>query len=175
MKLTEDFSLEPLVVEDAPSLHQLMISNAERFSLFLPKTLAQNLTLENSKAYIFRKNDEHTEKSQFTFAIKDRFTITGLIILKNIHKDILQAELAYCIGENYGGKRLTSKGVSEVLEFANNKLGLKNFQIIAHKTNQGSIKVALNNNFTWSKTLVESFTPNGQEPLDMELYELKLN
>jgi ribosomal-protein-alanine N-acetyltransferase len=177
MKLTEDFNLEPLVIEDASSLHQLMISNAERFGLFLPKTLAQNFTLEDSKAYILRKNDEHEEKSQFTFAIKDKLTsaIAGLVILKNIHRDILQAEFAYCIGGQFGGKRLASKAVSEVLEFADNELGLKKFQIIAHKTNVGSVKVGLNNNFTWSKTLIDEFAPKDQAPLDMELYELKLN
>ena len=176
MKLTEDFNLEPLVVKDASSLYSLMVSNTERFQLFLPKTLAQNLSLEDSKAYILRKNKEHREKSQFTFAIKEKLTktIAGLIILKNIHPDILQAEFAYFIGKQFGGKRLTSHAVKEVLKFAYIDLGLKKFQIIAHKTNPGSAKVALNNNFTWSKTLIGEFTPKGHSPFDMELYELSI-
>jgi ribosomal-protein-alanine N-acetyltransferase len=176
MKLTEDFNLEPLVVKDASSLYSLMVSNVERFQLFLPKTLAQNMTLEDSRVYILKKNDEHKTKSQFTFAIKEKLTnsIAGLIILKNIHKDILQAEFAYCIGEQFAGKRLTSVAVSKVIQFANKELALSRFQIIAHKTNAGSAKVALNNNFTWSKTLIDEFTPEGQSSLNMELYELSI-
>ncbi len=176
MILTNDFSLEPLTIEDASSLHQLMISNAERFGLYLPKTLAQNSSLEKSQSYILRKNQEHVDKSQFTFAIKEKITnvIAGLIILKNIDNKIRQAEFAYGIGVNYGGLGLTSLAVSKIIDFANRELKLNKFQIIVHKTNIGSVKVALKNNFSWSETLKEKFIPKGQEPLDMELYELEI-
>ena len=49
---------------------------------------------------------------------------------------------------------------------------MKTLQIIAHKTNIGSIKVAENNGFIWQRTLQNEFTPTDGEPLDMELYEL---
>lgn len=176
MILTNDFSLEPLTIEDASSLHHLMISNTERFGLYLPKTLAQNSTLEKSQSYISRKNQEHIDKAQFTFAIKEKLSnaIAGLIILKNIVNKIQQAEFAYGIGANYGGLGLTSKAVSKVIDFANRELKLNKFQIIVHKTNIGSVKVAVKNNFTWSETLTAKFTPKGQKPLDMELYELEI-
>jgi ribosomal-protein-alanine N-acetyltransferase len=43
---------------------------------------------------------------------------------------------------------------------------------MAHKTNLGSIKVALNNGFVWQRTSLNEFTPVNESPLDMELYEL---
>ena len=51
-------------------------------------------------------------------------------------------------------------------------MGLKTIQIISHKTNFGSVKVAENNGFIWKKTLQNEFTPTNETPLDMELYEL---
>ena len=101
MKLSIDFICEPLKIQEAKSLNDLMQSNKERFATFFPKTLDQNLTFEDSKAYILRKNEEHENQSQFTFAIKesDSKAIAGLIILKNIDRELQQAEFAYCIGE----------------------------------------------------------------------------
>ena len=52
------------------------------------------------------------------------------------------------------------------------KLELEVLQIIVHKSNIGSIKVAEKCNFVWRKTLLKSYTPPNEAPLDMELYEL---
>ena len=50
-------------------------------------------------------------------------------------------------------KTLTKKGVAELSKYAFEILGLKTLQIIAHKDNIPSIKVALANDFKWIKTL----------------------
>ena len=57
-------------------------------------------------------------------------------------------------------------------KFAFEELGLKTIQIIAHKTNIGSCKVAEKNGFVWKTTLLNEFTPTNEAALDMELYEL---
>ncbi len=176
MKLSSDFICEPLEVQEATNLNNLMLSNKERFALFLPKTLSQNLTIDASKAYILQKNEEHKNQSQFTFAIKvnNSKNIAGLIILKNIDRILHQAEFAYCIGEKYGEKGLVSKAVQQVMTFAIDQLSIKTFIIIAHKTNIGSSKVAEKNGFTWKKTLLNEFTPKGRSSMDMELYIKKI-
>lgn len=51
-------------------------------------------------------------------------------------------------------------------------MGIETLQIIAHKTNVASVKVAEKNNFKWVKTLKEEYTPQGEKPLNMELFEL---
>ena len=83
-----------------------------------------------------------------------------------------QAEFAYCIGSEFEGKGLTSFAVKEMSKFAFEDLGLKTLQIISHKTNLGSIKVAKNCGFVLQRTLLNEFTPTNEVPLDMELYEL---
>jgi len=99
--------------------------------------------------------------------------LAGLIILKELNWEIKQGEFAYCIGYTFEGQGLTSEAIQHLSKYAFNELGLETIQIITHKANLQSVKVALNNNFKWRKTLLNEFTPNGEAPLDMELYELR--
>ncbi len=169
-----NYFLRPLSQTDDFQLHQFIIGNQQRLKRYFPVTLSSNSTLEKTKEYITAKSEEIIEKVNFTFAIRENnsLQITGLIILKEIDWVKKQGEFAYCIGSQYEGKGVTSFAVREMTKFAFAELGLKTLQIIAHKSNLGSVKVALNNGFTWQRTLKNEFTPKDELPLDMELYEL---
>jgi ribosomal-protein-alanine N-acetyltransferase len=175
MKIAENFIVDKLKPSDGNQLYQFMVDNNERLSKYFPVTLSSNSTLEKTVAYISIKEKEIQEKSNFTFAIREKNNqnIAGLIIIKKIDWTSKQGEFAYCIGSEYEGKGLTTFAVKEISNFAFNELELKTLQIISHKTNLGSIKVAENNGFIWKRTLINEFTPTNEEPLDMELYELK--
>ena len=168
------YIINPLNTNDAEQLYQFILDNSERLKRYFPVTLSSNNTLEKSMEYIAIKNKEIEEKINFTFAIRDKNNqeIAGLMILKKIDWDKKQGEFAYCIGSQFEGKGLTSFAVKEMTKFAFDELGLKILQIMAHKTNLGSIKVALNNGFVWQRTALNEFTPTNESPLDMELYEL---
>lgn len=171
---SNNFIVNPLNTTDAKQLHQFIIDNSERLKRYFPVTLSSTTTLEKSIEYIAIKNKEIEEKINFTYAIRDKNNqeIAGLIILKKIDWDKKQGEFAYCIGSQFEGKGLTSFAVAEMTKFAFDDLGLKTLQIMAHKTNLGSIKVALNNGFVWQRTALNEFSPVNESPLDMELYEL---
>ena len=175
MVVTENFILDKLKQDDAQQLHQFMMENKERFKVFFPVTLSNNETLEKSKEYIEVKNSEIEKRTNLTFAIRatDSQTIVGLVIIKKIDWTAGVGELAYCIGGFYEGKGLITKAVKALSNYAFDELKLKKLQIIAHKTNIGSVKVALNNGFIWNKILKNEFTPINETPLDRELYELK--
>ena len=170
---TEDFVIDPLKSTDANQLFQFMEDNNERLQRYFPVTLSSNATLEKTTEYIVIKNKEIVEKLNFTFAIRNKKSqeIAGLIIIKKINWDKKQGELAYCISSEYEKKGVTTFAVKQMSQFAFNKLKLKTLQIISHKTNFGSIKVAENNGFVWQRTVVNEFTPMNEKPLDMELYE----
>jgi ribosomal-protein-alanine N-acetyltransferase len=171
---TANFTINPLAENDTNQLHHFILSNSERLKRYFPVTLSSNQTLEKSVEYIALRNKEIEEKTNFTLAIRNKNSqqIIGLIILKKIDWAKKQGEFAYCIGVEFEGKGLTSFAVNQMIQFAFEDLGLKTLQIIAHKTNLGSINVALKNGFTWQRTLLNEFTPTGEAPLDMELYEL---
>lgn len=170
----ENLIINTLKPTDANKLYNFIDENKERLKYYFPKTLSDNSTLEKSKQYIDLKLREIQEKTNFTFAIREKNTeeIVGLVIIKKIDWIVRQGEIAYCIGSEFEGKRITSFAVAEMTKFAFNELELKTLQIIAHKTNLGSVKVALNNNYIWQKTLKNEFTPTDKIPLDMELYQL---
>ena len=170
----QSFIINPLIESDTNQLHQFIIDNSERFKKYFPVTLSSNITLEKTLEYIAIKNKELVEKTNFTFAIRNEnnHQIVGLIILKKIDWDKNQGEFAYCMDLEFEGKGLTSFAVKEMVKFAFEELKLETLQIISHKTNYGSIKVAKNNGFVWQKTLPKEFTPTNEIALDMELYEL---
>jgi len=157
----ENYIVDKLKPIDSNQLYQFMLDNKERFNLFFPVTLEMNSSLEKTQAYISIKNKEIEEKTNFTFAIRDKNNqeIVGLIIIKKIDWIQKMGEFAYCIGSEFEGKGVTSFAVKEMAKFSFEDLGLKTLQIIAHKTNLGSIKVAEKNGFVWQKTLRNEFTP----------------
>lgn len=168
------FHINPIDSKDAWSLCDFVVSNEDRLKSFFPETLAQNLTPDLSQRFTEKKVQQFKNKEEFLFTIKEKEShhILGLIYIKELGWVKKQGEFAYCIGYQYEGKGLTSKSIKILSQYAFNNLKLKILQIIVHKTNIGSIKVAKNCNFTWQRTLKNAFTPPGKRSLDMELYEL---
>jgi ribosomal-protein-alanine N-acetyltransferase len=171
---TQAFNIEPLSLLDVKSFNKLMVSNAENFKDYLPKTLNQNLTLEASQKFVVSKVEKHISKDELLFVIKENQNneVVGLVYIKELDWNKMQGEFAYCIDPRFEGKGWMSQTIKLLSYYALDELGLKTLQIIAHKSNLGSIKVAENCNFIWQKTLINEYTPPNKSPLDMELYEL---
>ncbi|MFK5879106.1 MAG: GNAT family N-acetyltransferase [Flavobacteriaceae bacterium] len=172
-----DFSIVILDLADAESLNAMLLKNTERFQRYFPKTLKQNLNLEMTKEYILKKKSLFDAGEEYTMGIKDIASknIVGLVILKNINRKIADAEVAYCLDADFGGKGLMTKSVNKICEFAKEKADLKSLFIIAHKTNISSVRVAEKTGFIWSETEFKSYTPvNETEPIDMEKFVITL-
>jgi len=169
-----NYNINKISEDDASSLCDLMVSNAERFKRFFPKTLEQNLTLALAETFTTNKAQEFAAKEEFLYTIKKSKTkkVIGLVYIKELDWEKKQGEFAYCIDSNYEGKGLTSKIVKELSRYAFTNLGLVTLQIIVHKTNIGSVKVAEKCGYIWQKVLLNAHTPPNESPLDMELYEL---
>lgn len=175
MITANSFYIDFLKPEEAKSLSKMMLSNQDNFKRYFPITLAKNKSLEDSLNFIEEKNIQNQDKTEFTFGIKDKLTseIAGLIIIKEINWETKQGEFAYCISAEFENKGLMSKAIALTSKYGFEVLGFEKFQIIAHKTNIGSCKVAENCKFKWIKTLLNEYTPPNENPLDMELYELE--
>jgi len=168
-----DFSLVPLVKEDAESLSEMMVSNSERFQDYFPKTLEENVSVAKSKQFIRTISEDFKNRKQFLFALKTENTIAGLIYIKELDWEKKEGEFAYCISKAYSGRGFISKGVAKLSEYAFDALHLETVNIITHKSNTPSVRIAKKCGFHFVKTLKNEFTPPGKEPLDMELYQLK--
>lgn len=171
---SDSFHIITLQQEDAKSLSTMMVMNFDNFKRYFPITLSKNQSIEDSIKYIEEKRNENQSKSEFTFGIKDVLNekIAGLIIIKKINWETKQGEFAYCISSEYENKGWMSEAIALTSKYGFDVLGFEKFQIIAHKTNIGSCKVAEKCDFNWKKTLLNEYTPPEELPLDMELYEL---
>jgi len=170
----DSYFLSPVQEKDAWNICDFIVSNEDRLQRYFPKTLAQNLTPTLSELFTSKKVKQFSAKEEFLFVLKEKETkqIAGLVYLKNFDWDKKQGEFAYCIGYSYERKGLISQCVIALTNYAFNTLGLKTLQIITHKTNLASVKVAEKCHFKWIKTLKNGFTPTDGQPIDMELYEI---
>ena len=173
----DDFEINPIHSGDAWKICDLMVANADRLKRYFPKTLEQNLNPTLSQLFVEKMVKQFENRDVFLFTLKHSETreLASLIYIKELDWDKNQGEFAYCIGYTFEGQGLTSKAINALSKHAFSNLGLDTLQIISHKDNFPSVKVALNNNFKWQKTLENEFTPPDEEPLDMELYELYKN
>jgi len=148
--------------------------NAERLQRFFPKTLEQNLTPDLSNYFVEQKIRQFKANEEFLFVLKEKenHSIIGLIYLKELDWEKKQGELAYAVGYQVEGKGYMTETVKAISHWAFEKHALKTLQIIAHKTNKGSIRVAEKCGYIWKKVLIKGYTPPGEAPQDMELYEL---
>ena len=169
-----NFTINAIKATDAWPLCNFMAANDDRLKRYFPKTLQQNLTPDLAQCFADKKVKQFDLKKEFLFTIKENGSneIAGLVYLKELDWTIKQAEFAYCIGYQFEGKGITTKAVGLLSDYAFETLGLKTLQIIVHKDNLASVAVAMNNSFTWIKTLKNEHTPPNESPLDMELYEL---
>jgi len=172
-KESNEFFVYPINPKDGWSLCDFVVRNEDRMSDYFPKTKAANLNPDLSKRFAEIKSREFAQKEEFLYTIKpkDSRRIIGMIYLKELNWETGQGELAYCIDYSHEGKGITSQLVLKLSDYAFENLHLKRLQIIAHKTNISSVRVAEKSNFTWVKTLPKAFAPLGKEALDMELYE----
>lgn len=162
---------------DAWSICDFVVSNDQRLISFFPGTRAQNLTPDLAKIFTELKSKQFDAKTEYLFTLKEEKSkkVIGLIYIKELDKVFGQGEFAYCIDYNFEGCGIISKAVSKLAIYAFQNLNLDRLQIIVHKTNMGSAKVAENCNFSWQKTLIKEFAPPGKEAMDMELYECYKN
>lgn len=168
------YYIAPIDLKDAWNICNLIVANEDRLKRYFPKTLEQNLTPDLSNIFVQKKVKQFEVKEEFLFTVKENVSnkLVGLVYIKELDWTKKQGEFAYCIDYNVEGKGITTKAVSVLSNYAFQDLGLETLQILVHKDNLSSVKVAKNCNFTHIKSLKNNYTPPGGEPLDMELYEL---
>ncbi|QMU66654.1 MAG: GNAT family N-acetyltransferase [Flavobacteriaceae bacterium] len=170
----DSFIIHKITKKDDSVLYNFAIANEDRMRLFFPLMLAQNRTLPASKIFAEVKSKAFETDEEYLFTVKkeDNSQMIALVYIKELDWQKQQGELAYCIDYNWERKGLTTKVVSILSSYAFQKLNLKTLQIIVHKSNIASIRVAQKCHFVWQKKLINAYTPPGGTPMDMELYEL---
>lgn len=170
----DSYYIDTIHEKDAWKICNFMVANEDRFKRYFPKTLEQNLTPTLAKHFCEKKVKEYQNKEEFLFTlkVKESNKLVGLVYIKELDWNKKQGEFAYCIGYPFENQNLMTKAINLLSNYAFKHFDLKTLQIITNKDNIPSVKIALNNQFIWQKTLKNEFTPIGEKPIDMDLYEL---
>ncbi len=168
------FGIDTIHEKYAWRICDFVVTNAARLKRCFPTTLEQNLTPDLSKYFVEKKIKQFRNKEEFLFVLKEKEnrTVIGLVFIKELDWEKKRAELAYCIGYQYEGKGWTTKAVQKLSDYAFQSLNLKTLEIMVHRDNIASIRVAEKCGYLWERTLPKEHTPPNEDPLDMELYEL---
>jgi ribosomal-protein-alanine N-acetyltransferase len=167
------FEIAPIHEKDAWRLCDFMVANSERFKNDFPGTLKQTLNPSLSELFVQQKTKQFTFGEEYLFTIKEaeHSAIVGLIDVKEPHKKEGQSELAYCIGYAHEGKGQTTHFLKQIIPWVFEHLGLNTLQIIAHKDNNGSTRIAEKLGFTWQTSLKNEHKRYNGTAVNMELYE----
>lgn len=167
------FSIALLEPKDKIPLFELIQANAKRLHQYFPITVKGVNSLITTEYYIHKKMREVAEKENYTFKIVDNSTQlpVGILIIKKIDWENKACELAYFIDANYEGKGITSAGISQLMTYAKETLGLQSACLRIGEDNPGSLRIAEKHNFALTKRIKdghEDFHGNVMDVLHFE-------
>ena len=166
-----DWKIDRIENVTAEEFFTLVNKNKKHIHKTFPVTLANSDSLEKAKDFLAVSRDKEKNNEWFYFYARDIITnaLIGYLCVKTIDYRISKCELGYFTDEDYQGKGITSKMVSNALEFSFNELKLNKVFICTQEINFASQRVALKHNFKQEGILRDEFR-NGDGELQNTVY-----
>ena len=151
--------------------YKLIDKNRNYIGKTFPVTLANSDSPKKADDFIAVSLDKEKNKEGFYFYARDIKTneLIGYLCVKIIDYRISKCELGYFVDEDFQGKGITSKMVSDVLDFCFNELMLNKVFICTSEINIASQRIALKHNFKQEGILRDEFR-NGDGELQNTVY-----
>jgi ribosomal-protein-serine acetyltransferase len=151
--------------------YSLIDKNKNHIAKTFPVTLANADSLKKAENFLKVSLDKNKNQEGFYFYARDLTsnTLIGYLCIKTIDYRISKCELGYFIDEDFQGKGITSKMVSEALAFCFNELKLNKVFICTSEVNVASQRIALKHNFKQEGLLRDEFR-NGDGELQNTVY-----
>lgn len=150
---------------------RLIDKNRNHIGKTFPVTLANSDSPKKAADFLVVSLDKEKNKEGFYFYARDIKTnnLIGYLCIKTIDYRISKCELGYFVDEDYQGKGITSKMVSDALDFCFNKLIMNKVFICTSEVNIASQRIALKHNFKQEGILRDEFR-NGDGELQNTVY-----
>ncbi|MFH7016112.1 GNAT family N-acetyltransferase [Flavobacterium sp. FlaQc-47] len=151
--------------------YNLIEKNRNHIGKTFPVTLANSDSLQKAEDFLAISLDKEKNSEGFYFYARDIKTnaLISYLCVKTIDYRISKCELGYFADEDYQGKGVTSKMVSQALEFCFKELSLNKVFICTSEINVASQKIALKHNFKQEGILRDEFR-NGDGELQNTVY-----
>lgn len=155
----------------AEEFFTLVNKNKNHIHKTFPVTLANSDSLKKAEDFLAVSHNKEKNNEGFYFFSRDIKTndLIGYLCVKTIDYRISKCELGYFTDEDYQGKGITSKMVSDALEFCFNELKMNKVFICTSEINFASQRVALKHNFKQEGILRDEFR-NGDGELQNTVY-----
>lgn len=151
--------------------YKLIDKNKNHIKKTFPVTLANSDSLEKAHNFLTVSLEKEKNKEGFYFYARDMKTnnLIGYLCIKSVDFRISKCELGYFIDEDFQGKGITSKMVSDALDFCFNELKMNKVFICTSEINLASQRIALKHNFKQEGILRDEFR-NGDGELQNTVY-----
>ncbi len=142
--------------------YNLIKKNLKHIEGTFPITVINCSTLERTEDFILISRGKERNNEGYYFFIRNTNTnlLIGYLCIKSIDFRASKCELGYFIDEDFQGKGIISKAVSESLEFCFSKLNMNKVFIRASVDNKASQQIALKQNFKQEGILRDDFINN---------------
>lgn len=151
--------------------YKLVDKNRNHIAKTFPVTLANSDSLKKAEDFLEVSLNKEKNNEGFYFYARDIKTndLIGYLCIKTIDFRISKCELGYFIDEDFQGKGIISKMVSNSLDFCFNELMMNKVFICTSEINFASQRVALKHNFKQEGILRDEFR-NGDGELQNTVY-----
>ena len=139
-----------------------------------PVTVSNCVDLQTTKEFIAKNIQIEKEKLGYYFYVRNVETnnLIGYLGIKKRDYNISKCEIFYFVDNDFEGKGIISKSVSEIIDFCFNELKMNKIFICTSKINFGSQQIALKNRFIQEGTLREEFKNHEGVLEDINYYGL---
>ncbi len=168
----ENFTIRPILPEDASSFWGLIHRNRERLKKYFPITTDAIQGMDSALSFIIKRLELSEQSSSYAFVIEQISPkeIVGYISIKSIDWKSGKGELAYYVSKDHEGKGLTSFAVAKIISIGFGQLGLNKLYARVGKENIGSHRVLKKNGFDLEGVLRKDYR-NGEGALvDVHYY-----
>ena len=167
----ENWNIERLSAIAPTAFFKLIEANKTHIEKTFPVTLANCIDLEKTTEFLEKSKRKETDEDGYHFYLRNLETqkLIGYVCVKNVNKSIMKCELAYFIDQDFEGKGIISKAVSQTIKFCFNELKMNKVYICTSKINAASQRIATKHGFQQEGILREEFK-NGQAVLEDIVY-----
>ena len=154
-----DWKIDRIEDVSAEEFFMLVNKNKNHIQKTFPVTLANSDSLKKAEGFMAVNLEKEKNNEGFYFFARDIKTndLIGYLCVKTIDYRISKCELGYFTDEDFQGKGITSKMVSDALDFSFNELKLNKVFICTSKINTASQQIALKHHFKQEGILREEF------------------
>ena len=166
------FKIDVLKPNQGEAFFYLIDSNRARLEDFFAGTVAKTKTLEDTIGYCKEIQQRIKDRSYFPYLIIDTNTNTfiGLVDVKNIDCNVPKAELGYFIDVKYEGQGVISEAVKYIVEYLTVTYKFRKLLCRVGSKNEGSIHVALKNDFELEGSIRSDYKTTRGEIVDLNYY-----